>query len=235
MAILTSKGVKAPHQLNGVRKVRISRDRRGAGSEEKTDIEILKGRVDDIESVIPSDASSENKLTAKDSTYTFEDKTSETLDLNDISTVGVIAYGDTNVSHAPSEYPGTVQTFPINGFNDLSQIAIDAGGSVFKRVKSTSGESTIWTDWSDLSASVIDEATGRLTSDGSGFVNLMSLFPSNTTVEIISIAGTTSDSNKIYLPFKNSSGNWYVMIYNWDGTKISTTTTVDLKVVYRIL
>lgn len=34
MAILTSKGVKAPHQLRGVRKVRISRDRRGAGTDD---------------------------------------------------------------------------------------------------------------------------------------------------------------------------------------------------------
>src|SRR5574344_152619 len=49
MAILTSKGVKAPHQLKGVRKVRISRDRRGAGSEEKSDIEELQSQVADIE------------------------------------------------------------------------------------------------------------------------------------------------------------------------------------------
>ena len=33
MAILTSKGARAPHQLKGRRNVRISRDRRGSGNE----------------------------------------------------------------------------------------------------------------------------------------------------------------------------------------------------------
>lgn len=44
MAILTSKGVKAPHQLRGVRKVRISRDRRGSG-----DVNSIENRVDTLE------------------------------------------------------------------------------------------------------------------------------------------------------------------------------------------
>jgi hypothetical protein len=44
MAILTSKGVKAPHQLRGVRKVRISRDRRGSG-----DVSSIENRVDTLE------------------------------------------------------------------------------------------------------------------------------------------------------------------------------------------
>lgn len=39
MAILTSKGARAPHQLKGRRNVRISRDRRGCGND---DIERLK-------------------------------------------------------------------------------------------------------------------------------------------------------------------------------------------------
>lgn len=39
MAILTSKGARAPHQLKGRRNVRVSRDRRGCGTD---DIENLK-------------------------------------------------------------------------------------------------------------------------------------------------------------------------------------------------
>ena len=42
MAILTSKGARAPHQLKGRRNVRISRDRRGCGND---DIEQLKDEV----------------------------------------------------------------------------------------------------------------------------------------------------------------------------------------------
>lgn len=42
MAILTSKGARAPHQLKGRRNVRISRDRRGCGND---DIEQLKVEV----------------------------------------------------------------------------------------------------------------------------------------------------------------------------------------------
>ena len=42
MAILTSKGARAPHQLKGRRNVRISRDRRGCGND---DIEQLKEEV----------------------------------------------------------------------------------------------------------------------------------------------------------------------------------------------
>ena len=42
MAILTPKGVRAPHQLKGRRNVRISRDRRGCGND---DIEQLKDEV----------------------------------------------------------------------------------------------------------------------------------------------------------------------------------------------
>lgn len=42
MAILTSKGARAPHQLKGRRNVRISHDRRGAGTD---DIEQLKDEV----------------------------------------------------------------------------------------------------------------------------------------------------------------------------------------------
>lgn len=60
MAILTPKGVKAPHQLKGVRKVRISRDRRGAGSEEKSDIEELQLQVADIEDELDTKVDKKN-------------------------------------------------------------------------------------------------------------------------------------------------------------------------------
>lgn len=40
MAILTSKGARAPHQLKGRRNVRISRDRRGCGNDD------IKGEID---------------------------------------------------------------------------------------------------------------------------------------------------------------------------------------------
>ena len=42
MAILTSKGARAPHQLKGRRNVRISRDRRGSGTD---DIEALRNEL----------------------------------------------------------------------------------------------------------------------------------------------------------------------------------------------
>ena len=42
MAILTSKGARAPHQLKGRRNVRISRDRRGSGTD---DIEELRNEL----------------------------------------------------------------------------------------------------------------------------------------------------------------------------------------------
>ena len=52
MAILTPKGVKAPHQLKGVRKVRISRDRRGAGSDEQSEIDELSSDVDTLKKAL---------------------------------------------------------------------------------------------------------------------------------------------------------------------------------------
>ena len=42
MAILTPKGARAPHQLKGRRNVRISRDRRGCGTD---DIEVLRNEL----------------------------------------------------------------------------------------------------------------------------------------------------------------------------------------------
>lgn len=71
MAILTSKGVKAPHQLRGVRKVRISRDRRGSGDVSsienrvdtlEDDVDSIEDDIDEITAKIPSDASSSNKM-----------------------------------------------------------------------------------------------------------------------------------------------------------------------------
>lgn len=46
MAILTSRGVKASHQLKGVRKVRISRDRRGAGEVKESSYSTEEQRLD---------------------------------------------------------------------------------------------------------------------------------------------------------------------------------------------
>lgn len=42
MAILTSKGARAPHQLKGRRNIRISRDRRGSGTD---DLEVLRNEL----------------------------------------------------------------------------------------------------------------------------------------------------------------------------------------------
>lgn len=53
MAILTSKGARAPHQLKGRRNVRVSRDRRGCGTD---DIENLKTPVGTIQAYAGADA-----------------------------------------------------------------------------------------------------------------------------------------------------------------------------------
>lgn len=66
MAILTSKGARAPHQLKGRRNVRISRDRRGCGND---DIEQLKDEV--------------NKALADKAEYQNQNSNAEYVNSND--------------------------------------------------------------------------------------------------------------------------------------------------------
>lgn len=50
MAILTSKGARAPHQLKGRRNVRISRDRRGSGNEFDKKFDKIEEEIIDLTS-----------------------------------------------------------------------------------------------------------------------------------------------------------------------------------------
>lgn len=55
MAILTSKGARAPHQLKGKRSVRISRDRRGSGDEFDKKFDKIEEEIIELTSLETSD------------------------------------------------------------------------------------------------------------------------------------------------------------------------------------
>ena len=55
MAILTSKGARAPHQLKGRRNVRISRDRRGSGDEFDKKFDKIEETIGDLTSLETSE------------------------------------------------------------------------------------------------------------------------------------------------------------------------------------
>lgn len=124
MAILTSKGARAPHQLKGRRNVRISRDRTGVGvSKIENIVDGLEKNIDNLDELAHENQDNIRTLsdTIKDIDYkTVQSKGTITGgDLNNYYTAGIWRTANKTVLNRPADMN--------NGFGQLLVISGDGG------------------------------------------------------------------------------------------------------------
>lgn len=163
MAILTSKGVRAPHQLKGRRNVRISRDRTGVGvSKIENIVDGLEKNIDNLDEL--AHENQDNIRTLSDTIKDIDEKavkangTISGGDLNDYYTAGIWRTVNKTVLNRPSDMNnGFGQLLVISGdqYNYPTQIysveADDriAGDNIYYR-KYDGADSGSWTPWQKI-------------------------------------------------------------------------------------